>query len=525
MNPYDWQGHQPQVVVPRSETQPILTRLRRGGGVWVLAGRGMGKSVFLRQLEQAAASLSDVTVARVSTAPPELSYRSCLRELAAQLGLADEDVRDSGDLVKRFRDRHETNDGLIFLFDEFDRYCRAPFDVSGNLAGRDFFNDLENTRKEHHVGLLAAGGVGSYVFRDVLGSTFLSRAQNVLLETFGRAEVEQMAELLGERSGPLPPEVVDLLMLSTGGNPALVTYGLERLWEEPEPKARKIVEIFDDFQQEHRQYLWAIQRSFADERLSGAPQRVWDMARTSDGRLPQSELKQACRGNDLLALDFAEVIDLLRAAGLVRLVGTVKADPVSVQALPSILNLEGHSSTQETLSARFFEDLVSTLNRLHSLSADFFRPEGSGKGKRLVPEATFVGVLALGLLGLGWQVEREAQYSAGRTDLKLKHPEHDDIAVVEVKIWGRNDFEAVQRQVESYWSAEVVAGAVVMLTDRELAEWPSSYRQKCLDTPQLEIRSIPTSGSPIRARWSCRSQTADGLEARVDHFLLRVVRR
>ncbi len=525
MNPYNWQGHQPRVLVPRPQTQPILRRLLRGGGIWVLAGRGMGKSVFLAQLERAAASLPDVTVARVSTAPPELSYRSCLGRLASELGIPEKGLQDSGDLAKRFRERQEVPHRLIFLFDEFDRYCRAPFDSPGNLAGRDFFNDLEDTRKEHHVGILAAGGIGSFVFRDVLGSSFLSRARKVLLEPFGSAELELLARPFAERAVGLPQEVLDLLMLSTGGNPALATYGLECLWEEPAPNARKIVEIFENFQLEHRQYLWTIRKSFDDERLSGAPERVWEMVRQSDGHLPRAELRQACRGDNLLALDFADVIDLLQAAGLVRLVGSVKSNPVSVQPLASILSLEGRPSLQAGFSERFREDLESILMKLHTLSADFFRPGSSGRDKQLVPEATFAGVLALGFLSLGWQAEREAQHGAGRTDLKMTHPVVEGKAVIEVKIWGRNDFKDVQRQVESYWSADVVAGAVVMLTDRELAQWPEFYRRDCLDNPRLEASAIQTRDSPIRARWSCRSQTADGLEARVDHFLLRISRR
>lgn len=535
MNPYDWQGHHPQVLVPSPQSDKVLSRLLRGGGVWVLAGRGMGKSVFLAQLEHAAASLPDVTVVRVSTAPPELSYRACLGKLASTLSVSLEGIQDSGDLVIRFQDQQETPHQLIFLFDEFDRYCREPFDSAENQAGRDFFNDLENTRKEHHVGILAAGGIGSFVFRDVLGSSFLSRAQKILLETFELAHLRKLAHPFLEQAVHLPPEALDLLMLSTGGNPALLTYGLEHLWEEPEPSVQRIVEIFEDFQQEHRQYLWTVQKSFGDERLSGAPERVWEMVRQSDdGRLQQTDLRQACRGDNLLALDFADVIDLLQAAGLVRLVGSVRTNPVSIQPLASILSLEGHPSTQTELADRFYEDLESTMMKLHILSADFFQAGNPGSDKRsgnsksakqLVQEVTFAGVLALGFLNLGWQVEREVQYVAGRTDLMVSHPEFKGRAVIEVKIWGRNDYKDVQQQVESYWSADVVAGAVVMLTDRALAQWPESYLSRCLDSQGLEVQSKSVKDSPIRARFACKSRTPDGLDIRIDHFLLRIVRR
>ena len=535
MNPYDWQGHHPQILVPSPQSDQVLSRLLRGGGVWVLAGRGMGKSVFLAQLELTAANLPEVTVVRVSTAPPELSYHACLGKLASTLNVSSEGLQDSGDLVARFQEQQETPHRLIFLFDEFDRYCREPFDSPENLAGRDFFNDLENTRKEHHVGILAAGGIGSFVFRDVLGSSFLSRAQKVLLDPFELDDLSKLANPFVEEANHLPSEVLDLLMLSTGGNPALLTYGLEQLWEKPNPGVQKVVEIFENFQQEHRQYLWTVQKSFGDERLSGAPERIWEMVRQSDdGRLQQSDLRQACRGDNLLALDFADVIDLLQAAGLVRLVGSVKTNPVSIQPLASILSLAGHPSTQTGLAERFYEDLESTLMKLHILSADFFQagkpgsakePGNAKSEKRLVQEVTFAGVLALGFLNLGWQVEREAQYGAGRTDLMVSHPEIEGRAVIEVKIWRRNDYKDVQQQVESYWSVDVVAGAVIMLTDRVLDRWPDSYRSTCLDSKGLKVHAEPVANSPIQARFSCGSRTPDGLDTRIDHFLLRIVRR
>ena len=34
------------------------------------------------------------------------------------------------------------------------------------------------------------------------------------------------------------------------------------------------------------------------------------------------------------------------------------------------------------------------------------------------------------------------------------------LILIEVKIWGRNDYRKVQEQIESYWSADVAAGAV-----------------------------------------------------------------
>ncbi len=95
----------------------------------------------------------------------------------------------------------------------------------------------------------------------------------------------------------------------------------------------------------------------------------------------------------------------------------------------------------------------------------------------------------------------------------------------EVKIWGRNDYQEAQHQIESYWSAEVEAGAVVQLTDAEIPDWPERYQRQCLEPTGVAIEPQSTSDSPLRARFSCTSTTADGLTARVDHFLLRISRR
>ncbi len=49
-NPYDWRRHRPQVEIARPGVKTVAADLRRGGS-GVLAGRGLGKSVLLRQLQ------------------------------------------------------------------------------------------------------------------------------------------------------------------------------------------------------------------------------------------------------------------------------------------------------------------------------------------------------------------------------------------------------------------------------------------------------------------------------------------
>ncbi len=93
------------------------------------------------------------------------------------------------------------------------------------------------------------------------------------------------------------------------------------------------------------------------------------------------------------------------------------------------------------------------------------------------------------------------------------------------KIWGRPEAREAQRQVESYWTTGVAAGAVVQLTDAGAADWPAAYRRECLEGRGLEIEEVSLGETPLRARFACQSKTADGFKASVDHLLLRLPRR
>lgn len=198
-------------------------------------------------------------------------------------------------------------------------------------------------------------------------------------------------------------------------------------------------------------------------------------------------------------MDAAGVLDLLQAAGLVRVTGSMQADPVLVRPVASLLSLTSPSPPEPETRKRLLRDLEALLGRLQAASADFFRPGRGDEGKRLVPESVFSAFLAMGLELLGWQVEREAQQAAGRTDLKLRWNGGSEVAVVEIKIWGRPGYREVLRQIASYWSSETVAGAVVMLTDPGLEDWADLYRRKCLDAAEASARLETT--LPGGARW------------------------
>ncbi len=468
-------------------------------------------------------------VVLISAPPPELTVRACLDELAEALGVAGGFSRCIR-ILDAYFERGDVPERLVLLFDEFDRYAEKG-GTTANPPGRGFFNDLEAARRDTPgLGVMATGSLGVFVVRDVLGSSFLSRAYHSHLAPFRRPHEDALVRPFTDRGTALAAEVVDALHLASGGIPALVTYGLQQLWLlERAPAERDVTAVFADFLQGHAEYLRDLLRSVADERLSEAPRRVLEEIRRTPEPIPRARLESALApANGPLDLDLVDVLQLLEAAGLVRVEGSLHADdPVRVSPIASLLDFPGSSAKSPVLAQRLRDDLESLLAKLHRASADFFRPGGRGSdgaGKRLVPESVFAAHLALGFELLGWRTEREAQSAAGRTDLKLRRNGSTEIMLVEVKVWGRNDYRQAQRQIESYWTGDVGFGAVVQLTDAELPDWPERYRRECLEPVGLESEADTMAGSPIRARFSTRS-SASGAEIPVDHYLVALPRR
>ncbi len=524
--PYDWRRQRPQVEVPRPEVGPVSDALERGDSYVLLAGRGMGKSVFLYQLQKEFEKRPNVRVVHFTEPPLRLTVETCLEALSYALDVSPRRMGTVSDVIGTYFETAE-RPNLVLLFDEFDRYARVDGDPE-NPPGRDFFNSLESMHRVFPgVGILAAGSIGAFVFRDILGSGFLDRADILLIPPFSREQIEGLARPFAQRGRPLPMETLEALALASGGNPALLTYGLGSLWALEEPHEHDVVAVFTDFQVKNREFVRDFQLSFLSSRLSEAPRRVWDIIRSSDGKLDHCDLVAACGPpKPPLLLSFTDVLTLLQAAGLVSIEGSSLSDPVLVRPISSILSLPRAASArrERSLGERFSEDLLILLNRLHVSSTDFFRPGTRGESKRLVPESVFSGFLALGLNLLGWQVEREAQRAAGRTDLIARRAGSNADALVEVKIWGRKGYAEVASQITGYWTAETRAGAVVMLTDAEIEDWPQRYRERCL--AGAEIDSLAgESGSPIRARFRVLGETSNGMSTPVEHFLLRLPRR
>ncbi len=531
MNPYNWQSHRPQAEIPRAEVGRLSEILRSNGSAVALGGRGMGKSVFLGQLKIELERHSGTRVVLLEAPPPMLTVEACLGALARKLGVQRTPF-DSREIFDELFARDDAPKRLVLLFDEFDRYAEkgAP---SAQPPGRGFFNDLEASRRSlPELGLLAVGSIGVFIFRDVLGSSFLSRALHLRLRPLARADAEALAVPFAERGRPLTEDVLDALFLASGGIPAILTFGLQQLWQlDREVTARDVTVAYKTFEEEHEEYLKDLLSAIRDPRLSDAPVGVWRRIQQGPGRIAREELEAALgKPSGMLKLTLSDALRLLEAVGVIRLESSAVHDnPITAHPIASLLNLSRGSAEEHDLRSDFLRDLTALLGKLHRSSADFFRPgprrDGASASKQLVPESVFAAHLGLGFELLGWRSEREAQRGAGRTDLLLRRNGGGEVVVLEVKLWGRNDFREAQRQIESYWTDDVAAGAVVQITDAELPDWAQRYRSECLEPLGIDAEETALEDSPIRARFRCTSKTGDGLAVVVDHFLLRLPRR
>jgi energy-coupling factor transporter ATP-binding protein EcfA2 len=524
-NPYDWQHHEPAVEVPRTLVQSVVAELLQGAGAVVIGGRGMGKSVLLRQVRGALESSGPVRVVSSPSPPQSLSAQDCLETLAEQLDEPVAGLRTSHELCERYF-RRRKSERLVLLYDEFDRYARAPA-PNAPVPGRLFFNDLETARRSFpQLGILAVGTLGVFVFRDVLGSSFLSRAARFWMRPFTDDEARRLALPFAERGQALADDVLATLVLAGGGNPALLTYGLQELWPVASPSERDVAHAYTRFQTRYGEFLSDVVEAFSDPALSRIPQRVWELIRARPGEIERATIEEVCRtSGGALRLTVADVLQLLEAAGVVRIDGSaISDDPLVVYPVAGLLGLPAISPPAPGFAERLWRDLATLLAQLFAASADFFRPGAKAGQKRLVPESVFTAFLALGLGLLGWQVEREAQQAAGRTDLKLRRNGSAEVGIVEVKIWGRPGSEDAHRQVAGYWTPDVAAGAVVMLTDADISDWPEAYRRKCLEPRGVAVEEVASPQSATRARFRASSLTPEGLSFRVEHFLVRLPR-
>ncbi|WP_428265970.1 ATP-binding protein [Haliangium sp.] len=550
-NPYDWRARHPSEPLTHPLSEELCKGLRRGELYALIGGHGMGKTVLLTQVEAELAdsdSPSHVVFFRLKPtldytalpfldvyareqgrqAPPPVPARvsaaDYVRALASRLS---PDTLGSWSLVdliaKWFEDNRDRS--LVLLLDEIDQYVEES-----SSAARDFLNALASANSDfpRRFGVAIAGGLGVYELgASRLGSNFLSRAKNKILQPFSAEQIAELAKHFEQNGRLLSDETLDTLRLLSGGIPALVVYGLQRLWEQQDPEPDTVADIFDEFRDEHHEFEASVRRSLGLERDSGRKVHgLWRCFTSKPGPYQRTELQES---SDFSGDELREGLRLLQASGLIRVHSRMHAPVIEAEPIQSILwPDEPVGQLRESRVEQLRDDLRRILARIGLVGLDFFKGRNSDG---LVPEAVFSATLAVALLEAGWQrAHRESQQGPGRADLKLTHasfPGAPD-AVVEVKIWPRNDYKQVHDQVTGYCidgPAEEQCAAVVMLASFDKVEgWPDKYKRECLPEPEHEVRPVEVA-SPITAQYLATRKAGDGAGIEVAHYLLNLPRR
>lgn len=285
-SPYRWQHEQPTHVVPRAELVSQLEgHLRRGVVVKLVGGRGMGKSVLLRQVQARFAGESDTRAVIVPGPPDEATLVACVEDLATRLGLAPL-ARTAMDALMEAATAQGI-ERIVLLVDEADQYVLLG--PAGDLA-KAWFNRLEALRKAwmDRVSIVVAGGLGLLHLGHVLGSGLVSRAETCVAEPFGLAELRQLAEPFAARGQPLGDDALAVLEALSGGNPALATYGLEQLWEAPGEPITALQTVFGEFPSHHGDFLRAMHDAVSHRGLVKAPGQILQIVRQRAGSVTRS---------------------------------------------------------------------------------------------------------------------------------------------------------------------------------------------------------------------------------------------
>jgi hypothetical protein len=511
-NPYRWQQDNPIDVLDRAAfTDKLRAIIDRGAAVRLVGGRGMGKTVALRQLERRL-SMEPRTKAVLIPAPPAVdTVADHIKDLATRVGVSALRRASLEELIESAEglDIHR----IVVLIDEIDQYLGS----NRQQLTLQWLNLLESTRKtwSDRFGVLVAGGLGTLHLGHVLGSGLISRAETVITQPFDLEELRDLAKPLETNTTRLNDSDVRLLMELSGGNPALVTYAMEQLWASGEPARTQLEMIFVEFAARHRAFLESVHEGVSRQGFVGAPGRVLEVIRRGSGTHTQEQLKNACNG-DSPPVDHVQALLILEAAGLITVTGPKLARTIQARIVPSILNMATTSAAGETTTLRLVRDVAQALGQLHRFGRDFYN------GDKLLPEDTFSSMLAVSLGLRGWSnIARESVQAAGYVDIRIPI-EASKHVVLESKIWPRNDIDKAQEQVMDYWVHDTVHAIVVVIGDRKPMGWASDYEAKCLVGRDYHRLDTP---ADLEGHWQLRETDSKGIVRMTDHLLVQIPKR
>ncbi|WP_437673422.1 AAA family ATPase [Sorangium sp. So ce131] len=520
-NPYNWQQHAPGHPVHRDELVKAITEhLRLGAAVKIIGARGMGKSVLLQQIQARLEEAPGTRVLLVAGPPEEPTVAGAVRDLAERLGIRELSAPRMDDLLERVLDGNTTR--LVVLFDEADQYVTAGEGERGAFA-RSWFNRLEVARKQHSTrfDVVFAGGIGLFYLESEVGSGIVSRAEPCVLDPFGPAEISELARPFQDDERPLGDIALETLRVLTGGSPVLVTYGLQHLWDASSPSVQALDQIFGVFRERHDGFIRAVHSSVSQYGRLDAPWRVLKIVREHAGSVPMQRLRDACalQSGERISIDPEQALKLLRAAGLVKVEGSMLADPVTAWPIASILNLPAVPADSGDPIERLIQDVSAVLANLRRFGRDFHGDSG------LLHEQVFSSFIAAGLRLLGWETDREVVQVAGFPDIKVRltRPGIDGHALIETKIWrDAAHNEGIQKQIDDYRLAETRHGIAVMLGARDAAGWPEVYERTCLAGRSFERLPTPLD---LVGRWRVQQTDPGGKAWLTDHVVVQLPKR
>jgi len=533
--PYTWTKARPQEVIGRKALlDEVETGLLGDESFALLGGRGMGKTVFLTELVRRLEVRQNVQIELIDELPGERTKSACVAMLADTLGVGEQRSGTVKAVLRAWQTAHPGKK-LILLYDDVDDYATERGKRSE--LGRDFFSALESARQHLDIGVLAAGSLGMFFLgSETMGSSFLSRATTHVLAPFGREELLAWTTPFAAVGG-LDDEVVDGLLCFCGGNPAITAFCLEGLWASSPPALEVVVDRIKCFRGRHVSFISAFQRGLGEGTGLSGVWGLFDHIRQHEGPYTKKELEDVLRdagGEGDLKLE--QAFQVLCGAGACRIHSPHEPQyPVDIEVVSSILAMrsgEERGAVAVSLSELLRGDIVWALAQLHRWGRDFFRPvderavdasnvtvKKKVKGASVVvPESVFSALLGITLLARGWEwIEREPLQGAGFADLKLRHRNFGGHALIEVKIWPRNDFTAIHDQVCSYDADDAVAWATVMVFAGKVNNWPACYKEKCL-AGATSVEELPIPPSDFVVGFAAKGGARPGLV--VEHFLV-----
>jgi hypothetical protein len=126
---------------------------------------------------------------------------------------------------------------------------------------------------------------------------------------------------------------------------------------------------------------------------------------------------------------------------------------------------------------------------------------------------------------LGWPViDREPVQAAGYPDLRVgmtRRGVHGH-AVIEMKIWPRNDYNHIQSQLEAYRVSDTVHAIAVTLGAREIAGWADAYERECLAGYTVSRRATPPD---LVGWWRVETSNPASSPQQTTHLIVQIPKR